>query len=150
MKNGAVGIQKISRKAEMEYISEIVGFVREVSMGYASKYSFLDSMVLKRIELATSEAVTNVVRHAYVKGESGMVTVEICVDSSHLTVRVEDNGIGFDFENSGQSLPADEMIEDRRGVYIIKKISQDCSYRMDNGVNVLEMVFGCDVFCRSV
>lgn len=52
--------------------------------------------VANAIRVAVSEAITNVVLHAYVGGAPGRVTVDAWLDNAkHLTVRVLDEGHGL-------------------------------------------------------
>ncbi len=46
------------------------------------------------VRLAVSEAVTNVVRHAYVGQDTGTLRVEATAQDGTLVVRVDDDGIG--------------------------------------------------------
>jgi len=50
---------------------------------------------LSDIGLAVSEAVTNVVNHAYVEQEVGQVRVEVDVGDHEIAVSVEDDGRGM-------------------------------------------------------
>jgi serine/threonine-protein kinase RsbW len=55
-----------------------------------------DTETLIRLELAVSEAVTNVVLHAYrAPGSSGSVHVLACADHGLLDVRIRDTGGGM-------------------------------------------------------
>jgi len=53
------------------------------------------------VALALSEAVTNVVLHAYSEPGAGDVLVEGNVDGGWLEFRVRDNGLGFRSESRG-------------------------------------------------
>jgi len=69
----------------------------------------VDSDAMQDLRLALSEAVSNVVRHAYVGTDPGLLTVEVDVLPSELRVVVRDHGGGLrprpDSPGAGLGLP---------------------------------------------
>ena len=73
--------------------------------------------LLDDIAIALTEAVANVVRHAYRNGEAGSFEVEIAVQDTGIAVTVSDEGCGFlpnpDSEGIGMGLPLMYSLSDR-------------------------------------
>ena len=65
------------------------------------------------LAMAVSEAVTNVVRHAYPEGTAGRVMIDAATDDDHLTVRVADEGEGGAGTSLGLGVPVMEALSDR-------------------------------------
>ena len=63
--------------------------------------------------LALSEAVTNVVRHAYDPAEGGAVALAAATDGEWLSVRVSDTGCGVQGPSLGMGLGLIEQLADR-------------------------------------
>lgn len=51
--------------------------------------------VLERVRLAVSEALTNIVVHAYLGRDRGSMTAEAWCEAEHLVLRVSDEGDGL-------------------------------------------------------
>jgi serine/threonine-protein kinase RsbW len=72
-----------------------VAAVRRAVSGMARRAG-VDTSTLIRLELAISEAATNVVLHAYREpGDSGRMHITACVDRGVLDVCVRDHGCGM-------------------------------------------------------
>jgi anti-sigma regulatory factor (Ser/Thr protein kinase) len=68
--------------------------MRRYAVAFASAGGASDEMV-KAVELAVSETVTNAVVHAYVGRKPGLVTMRCGVDGEHVIVEVADEGCGI-------------------------------------------------------
>ena len=90
------------------------------------------------INLVLTEAMVNAIKYANAEDPDKMVHIMITIADSELTIRVYDNGQGFDINSIPP--PDFEKLEDRgRGVFIIKSIMDSVRYRKIDGGNVLEM-----------
>ena len=74
--------------------AENVAVVRHAFGGFAEALS-VDEQTLADIKLAVTEACTNVVIHAYERGEEGNLEVDASIDEARLTVVIRDNGRGI-------------------------------------------------------
>jgi serine phosphatase RsbU (regulator of sigma subunit)/anti-sigma regulatory factor (Ser/Thr protein kinase)/transposase len=94
------------------------------------------------ILLAIEEACTNVIRHAYLMGE-GTLKLRITLYSDRMQISIFDTGRSFDFEKESEP-DLNRYIKTGRkgglGIYLIRKITDEVSYRSRNGVNELRMV----------
>lgn len=73
---------------------ESIGQLRGVVGKFALR-SGADMDVTHAVRLAVSEALTNVVMHAYRQREPGDMTVEAWLEEGRLVVRVWDEGVGL-------------------------------------------------------
>ena len=78
---------------EHEATPSAVGAIRRELHGFARLHG-IDADGCRDLAVAVSEAVTNVVRHAYPEGTTGPVLVAAASDDASLTVRVTDRGAG--------------------------------------------------------
>ena len=85
-----------------------------------------DAELVARSALATTEAVANVVRHAYVDGD-GWIDVEADIDDGLLEVVVADRGEGL------RSTPSDGL---GAGLAIIADCADDCTIRSGDGEGI--------------
>lgn len=91
--------------------------------GVARTTTRLDPEALTDLKLATTEACSNAVRHAYQDG-LGEIRVRIELDSDELSVEVSDAGGGFDPTNV-DSWHAASLREQGMGLSIIRSVTDD-------------------------
>ncbi|MBM7663128.1 serine/threonine-protein kinase RsbW [Bacillus mesophilus] len=121
---------------------EYVGVVRLTLSGIASRmgYSYED---IEDLKIATSEAITNAVHHAYNQDEGGEIVIGFGLFSDHLQIMVSDNGKSFDINQMKEDLgPYSsstniyEMNEGGLGLYLIDTLMDDVKINNDAGVSV--------------
>lgn len=79
-----------------------VGRLRRTAARVAAERG-LAGPVLERLELAVSEALSNVVRHAY-RTAPGPMTLEVAADEREIAIIVSDAGHGMDPHSDGDGL----------------------------------------------
>lgn len=96
---------------------------------------------LYAVELATEEAVVNVFNYAYPHGE-GKVRLRCMGEGDRFVIEVTDWGVPFD----ATAMPAPDLtspLAERpgggRGIYLIKKITDEMRYTRENGRNILRL-----------
>ena len=77
------------------------------------------------IELAVTEACTNVLKHARSRQDEYDVTVE--VNEVNCAISVVDSGEGFDHTRAGHEAPH-ESSEDGRGIHLMKALVDSVSF----------------------
>ncbi|MBU1003580.1 MAG: SpoIIE family protein phosphatase [Proteobacteria bacterium] len=99
-----------------------------------------DKDVLYDLDLAMTEAVVNVVEHAYPEGQPGDVEVRVRVDVGRsVSVEVADGGPGFD--PTGRDLcPPGPREESGRGVYILSQLVDALDVIRRDGKNVVSFI----------
>lgn len=92
----AVGVAHTRRAFSQSFpaVCDSVARVRAAVASYAANIGAGPSLV-EGVELAVSEAATNVVVHAYDAKQSGLIHVEASVDRGELRVSVADTGPGL-------------------------------------------------------
>ncbi len=78
----------------MKSIGENVSLVRMMASGFLYPYD-LTLDVLDEIKIALSEAVSNCMIHGYNNAEDETVIVTMEVQDRHLTIQVQDTGVGI-------------------------------------------------------
>jgi serine/threonine-protein kinase RsbW len=96
--------------------------------------------IVDNLELAFSEAFTNICRHAYRSQDKGPVSIEIKVDSDQLEFRFEDNGETFD-PDKVKCPNLDVPGEGGLGIWLIRQVMDEYIYFCENGEkNVLRLI----------
>jgi len=102
----------------------------------------LDMSLTMSLNLAIEEAVVNVMEYAYPKGEKGNVNIEILVQNEWLTFIISDSGIAFDpttKENADTSLPAEDRPIGGLGIFLVRQLMDQISYKRIDNKNVLTL-----------
>jgi anti-sigma regulatory factor (Ser/Thr protein kinase) len=139
-------MSSIQLPAKIENMELLVQFISDIArkLGFSGKR-------IKEIELATEEALVNIINYAY-PDHSGNIKVTCsqdptngsCKDSSKaFVIKIEDTGIAFDI----MSLKDPDIstgISDREvgglGVFLIRKLMDKVLYHRKNKKNILELV----------
>lgn len=85
-----------------------VGIARDWAFENCRQFGIRGRRVMD-IKTITSEIVTNVVRHAYTKGQKKHFVLTIKLSSDKLTLKVKDSGSGYSYRH-GHSLHVGLMI----------------------------------------
>jgi serine/threonine-protein kinase RsbW len=119
---------------EIPKVSALVGDVMQIN-GFGSEET-LDT------QLAVEEAVTNVIVHGY-KKLGGEITVSGRIGADQIEVQITDAAPRFD----PLAVPEPELeagIDDRDvgglGVFLIRQVIDEISYRYENGKNILVFI----------
>ena len=147
-------MSSIQLPAKIENMGLLVQFISDI----ARKFGFSGKRI-KEIELATEEALVNIINYAY-PDHSGNIKVTCSQDPSNdsyndsykdpdkdshkaFVIKIEDTGIAFDI----MSLKAPDIstgISDREvgglGVFLIRKLMDKVLYHRKNKKNILELV----------
>jgi serine/threonine-protein kinase RsbW len=124
--------------AKFEYLDEI----REFVGGIARAGGFTDKDVYN-IQLATDEAASNIIEHAYEKIADGMLELSCGVRNDLITIVLIDHGESFDpSEIPLPDLKAD--LSDRKigglGIFLMRKLMDEVHYEVTaNNGNILTM-----------
>ncbi len=92
----------IDVKAELKLLPMVLDAVREVTTKYG-----LETRSARDVELATEEACSNVIEHAYQPDEHGRYQVEIKKGPTSFVVMVKDQGMPFNLQILEEEQPSD-------------------------------------------
>lgn len=99
---------------------------------------------LKQIELASEEALVNIIHYAYQQQGEGKIEI-VCLSpcSGTITVTFRDHGVAFNpLEGAGEvdpSLPLEQRPVGGLGVYLMRQLMDQVVYRREKGANVLQL-----------
>lgn len=135
-------IQTIMRTAkfpaQFQYLDEIREFVGEI----ARKGGFSEKEIYS-IQLATDEAASNVIEHAYSGVSNGQLEIQCSVQNQTITIVLRDRGRPFDPASvRPPDLKAD--LADRQvgglGIYLMRKLMDDVQYESARSGNSLTLI----------
>ena len=110
---------------------------------FAENHGFSQKRI-QEIELATEEALVNIINYAYPGKLTGEVEVRCKMDNNTtIIIEILDAGIPFDF-NSLSEPDLDATIAGRPigglGVFLIKKMADDVRYSREGEKNILTLI----------
>lgn len=116
----------------------LIGKIGEEIGKEIDHYAGDNATLAYHLNLVLTEAMVNAIKYANAGNCSKKVRVTIHIDKDELSMKVYDQGQGFDLD----SVPVpdlDHPSEGGRGVFIIKTLMDSVRYRKTKGGNVLEM-----------
>jgi anti-sigma regulatory factor (Ser/Thr protein kinase) len=129
---------KLQCAATLEQLARVTEFVEE----WADRFDLAAKKKLGAL-IAVEEAFVNICSYAYPEG-AGEVELACTAEGEALVLEIADAGRPFDV----LSLPDPDTtsgIMDREigglGVHFIRKLTDEVSYRRENGRNILRMIF---------
>lgn len=101
-----------------------------------------------RCKLALTEAINNVIEHAYQENPEEIVDLKILLSDEEIVFHLTDTGLTADpsvFEGNTFALPDDELATGGWGLYLIHEIMDDINYYSLDGQNHLVFIKWRDV-----
>jgi anti-sigma regulatory factor (Ser/Thr protein kinase) len=97
-----------------------------------------------RLNLALTEAVTNIIQYAYDDKRSHEIKVEVQVQGHTIRIDLTDDGRPFDpLKKPMVSFPRsiDEAAEGGLGIHLIRSYMDECHYHRLHNKNIFTMIF---------
>ena len=89
----------------------------------------LDEETMFNIKLALEESLTNAIKHGNKLNSALNVDVTVFSEASRLTIKVKDQGQGFNFQNVPDPTQKDRLLmASGRGVFLIRKLMDEVIY----------------------
>lgn len=113
-------------------------------IGRMAQEAGCDPNAARQIELASEEALVNIIRHAYVGRSDGEIEVE-CSSPGRgaLTIVLRDRGVPFNplenMEEVDPSAPLEQRPIGGLGLFLIQRLMDSVEYACESGMNVLTM-----------
>lgn len=122
-------MQTVQFAAKFEFLDEIREFVGEIAR--AGGFSDRD---VYNIQLATDEAASNIIEHAYEGVSDGLLEISCGVNGSAITIVLVDHGEPFDpSEVPAPDLKAD--LSERKigglGIFLMRKLMDEVRYQAE-------------------
>jgi serine/threonine-protein kinase RsbW len=100
----------------------------------------LSDEVYGNVMVATMEATNNAIIHGNNSDPSKNVTIVIQMDEKELKVHVEDQGLGFDFQNVPDPTAPENLEKiNGRGIFLMEHLSDEILYLEDG--RIVELKF---------
>jgi len=102
-----------------------------------------DKSVLHKIELASEEALVNIIRHAY-KDMSGMIEIRVQAKNGFAEITILDQGPPFNPLEMNINIDRNAGVEDRKigglGIFFIREYMDQILYRREENTNILTLI----------
>ena len=96
------------------------------------RHSGLDDESVERLGLAIREAAANGVQHGNKEQPEKRVTVSFVLDSEEVSVRIQDEGEGFDLEGLPDPLAPENLFKPRgRGILLMNSFMDAVEFEFD-------------------
>jgi len=122
--------------------AQYVGVARLTISGIASRLGFTYDEI-EDLKIATGEAITNAVQHAYKEEEPGNVFVGCALFEDRIEIMIADQGQSFDFEETKKRVgPYNEKEEAKflreggLGLYLMETLMDEVKVHHEEGVTV--------------
>lgn len=119
------------------YLS-LIGKIGEDIARELDRYGGDRDTLAYHLNVVLTEAMVNAIKHAGPNEPEKLVRIVIAIKADEMTIRVYDDGQGFDINEIPP--PNFEDLEDRgRGIYLIRSLMDSVCYWKSRRENVLEM-----------
>lgn len=122
---------------------QYVGVARLTITGLSNRVGFTYDEI-EDLKIATSEAMTNAIQHAYNENENGEVVVGCALFEDKMEIMVADHGKSFNYEETKKSVgPYNDqeevqfLREGGLGLYLMETLMDDVKIHRGEGVTVL-------------
>lgn len=123
--------------ARFDHLDEIRTFV-----GQAAKRAGLSSRAIYAVQMATDEACSNIIEHAY-RGQAGEINIQVDWDGKALSITIQDTGRSFEMEKVSKP-DIDAPLSKRKigglGVYLIHQLMDEVKYSSSERGNTLTLI----------
>lgn len=127
-------------EAQLEDLPHMLDFVKT-----SARTSLLPDNLVHKIELASEEALVNIISYAYPKRESSKRPIYLHCESNlnHFTVVIRDKGISFNPILAEVAIDKNSPVEKRPigglGIYLIRQLMDEVTYQREADENVLKL-----------
>jgi len=113
----------------MDSTLESVDSAEELAVGMAERAG-VDEDDLMKVGMAVRECMVNAVVHGNRYNANKKVRFSVAANSRQFTVRVADEGEGFDFDNLPDPLAPENLLKTSgRGIFLIKSLMDETQMR---------------------
>ena len=123
--------------ASLDRLHDMLAWIRE-----SAAAANFDSANLYKIELASEEALVNVIRHSY-GGQGGDIEIAVSAENERVEITITDTGARFNplaKRHKSNALPLEERELGGLGLLFIRKCLDEASYHRKNNKNVLTLI----------
>lgn len=117
----------------------LIGRIGEDLVRSLGRYSGDREELAYHLNLVLTEAITNAICHANENDPNKQIQVQISASDTSLSIKVFDEGEGFDLLAELSDSDLQDTAECGRGIHIIHRLMDKVKYRRSAKRNVLEM-----------
>ena len=102
----------------------------------------IEEILTMQLTLAVEEATVNVMNYGYEPGTVGTVDLDAEAGNGELKIIISDSGVAFDPTQKAEAditLTAEERPIGGLGIFLVRQIMDDVSYRRQDGRNILTL-----------
>jgi anti-sigma regulatory factor (Ser/Thr protein kinase) len=102
----------------------------------------IEEILTMQLTLAVEEAAVNVMNYAYEPGTVGTVDLDAEAGDGELKIIISDSGVAFDPTQKAEAditLTAEERPIGGLGIFLVRQIMDNVSYRRQDGRNILTL-----------
>ena len=138
-------MSKIILPAKIENLDTMLDFIQDSvkNIGFNKQTKY-------RLQLASEEALVNVINYAYPGGEGDVeIACDIDVENQNFIMKIIDSGIAFnplEKEDPDLNLPMEKRQIGGLGIYMIREIMDEVRYKRENGKNILTLIKSYDSY----
>lgn len=114
---------------------ELLGVVDKVADGITEYLDFED-VDRDAVAISVIEACTNAIQHGHGQDPEKSVKVEFLLQPDRLTIRVHDQGTGFQPAPPGTLTPPDLLATRGRGIFIMRSMMDEVDFDFSGGTMV--------------
>ena len=132
--------RKISLPSELSSLNEAEKMVREFCSDCNVKHSCQGDVLV-----AVLAAVSNAIQYGHQEYGPRLFYLECYIsETNSMNFVISDSGNGFEFNNIPDPTdPANNEKQNGRGIYLMRKLADRCTFRKNGSEVVLEFELGC-------
>jgi serine/threonine-protein kinase RsbW len=111
---------------------ELLGVVDKIADGITEFLEFED-VDRDAVAISVIEACTNAIQHGHGQEAGKPVRIEFLLEPAQLTVRVHDQGRGFEPVPEGDMSPPDLLATRGRGIFIMRSMMDEVNFDFSDG-----------------
>jgi anti-sigma regulatory factor (Ser/Thr protein kinase) len=108
----------------------------------------IDKDVAFSMNLALEEIVTNIIQYGYHGHEEYDITIRFSLEKHNMRIQIKDSSPEFNPLELAEPIGLDKPLEERSigglGIYLVKKFTDNFSYRRMNSKNVITLLKSLD------
>lgn len=124
--------------SELQHLPKMLHWIRE-----RLALKGCDAKLIKRLELASEEALVNVIQHAY-GNQQGKIEIGLTVGPESVEIAIRDWGPPYDPLAKAPQVDLDTSLEEREagglGIHLMRQIMDEVVYQRENTANLLTLV----------
>jgi serine/threonine-protein kinase RsbW len=112
---------------------DLVDAVTEACLRFAG----FDATTTEHMTLAIREAAANAIKHGNGQDPTKLAEVTFDIDTEAITIRIKDQGTGFDPEGLPDPLSPENILKGTgRGIFLMRQLMDEVGFRFEEGSEV--------------